>query len=1051
MFSAFFINRPIFAGVISIVIVLTGLAAMTMLPIAQYPEITPPVVTVTATYPGASAEVLSNTVAAPIEEQINGVENMIYMSSTSSGSSGQVAINVTFEIGTDVDLAAINVNNRVQVAEPRLPQEVRRLGMIVQKRSTNFLQIVALQSPEGRYDNLFISNYASLNVLESLKRLPGAGDVQIFGAQEYAMRIWLNPDQMAQLGVTTSDLAAAIQEQNSQFAAGRIGQEPTQQQQELTYTVTTKGRLTTPEEFGNIIVRAESDGSLLRLKDFARIELGAQNYDVIGKLNGLPTTLIGIYLQPGANALATARGVRATMQDLATRFPSGISYSIPYDTTLFVEVSIREVIHTLLEAMLLVVAVVFLFLQNWRATLIPVLAVPVSLVGTFAGMYLLGYSINTLTLFGMVLAIGIVVDDAIVVLENLERIMAERQVSPRDAAFEAMREVSGPVIAIVLVLCAVFIPVAFLGGITGELYRQFAVTIAVSVVISGIVALTLTPALSAVLLRPHDRPPWRFFHWFNRQFARLTNRYAAAVGFLIRRSLLSLGIFAAVVIAAVVLFRVVPTSFVPPEDQGYYIAVVIMPDASSLQRTEKVTSQVEKLVLSNPAVNYAVSITGLDFLGGGQRTSTAALFATLKPWDERNAHVQQLIGEFIGKAARAIRDGIVLAFNPPPIQGLGTTGGFELYLQNRGEDVTRRLAQATQQLIAAASRRPELTGLSTTFRPTVPQLFVDLDRERAKSYAVPLRSVFDTLQALFGALYVNDFNQFGRTYRVQLQGEAAYRSKPQDLERVFVRSLKGEMVPLSSLVGVREITGPDVIERYNTFPSAKIIGNAAPGHSSGEAILAMEEIARQSLPADFTIAWTGSAYLEKQTGGTSAIVFGAAIVMVFLILAAQYERWSLPIAVLLAVPFALFGALLAVWLRGLSNDVYFQIGLVTLIALTAKNAILIVEFAVLERERGRDVYDAAVNAARLRFRPIIMTSLAFILGVLPLALSTGAGAASRHSIGTGVTGGMLAATFIAVLFVPVFYVWLSRSREPQPSAQARADVVPGEPVKEGGP
>jgi HAE1 family hydrophobic/amphiphilic exporter-1/multidrug efflux pump len=1050
MFSAFFISRPIFASVISIVIILAGLAAMTMLPIAQYPEITPPVVTVTATYPGASAEVLSNTVAALLEEQINGVEDMMYMSSTSSGSSGQVAINVTFEIGTDVDQAAINVNNRVQVAEPRLPQEVRRLGVNVQKRSTNFLQIVALQSPEGRYDNLFISNYASLNVVDALKRLPGAGDVQIFGAQEYAMRIWLQPDQMARLAVATTDLAAAIQEQNSQFAAGRIGQEPTRGQQELTYTVTTKGRLTTPEEFGNIIVRAETDGSLLRLKDFARIELGAQSYDVIGKLNGRPTTLIGIYLQPGANALAAARAVRATMQDLATRFPSGISYSIPYDTTLFVEVSIREVIRTLIEAIVLVVAVVFLFLQNWRATLIPVLAVPVSLVGTFAGMYLLGYSINTLTLFGMVLAIGIVVDDAIVVLENIERIMAERHVNPREAAFQAMSEVSGPVIAIVLVLCAVFIPVAFLGGITGELYRQFAVTIAVSVVISGVVALTLSPALSAVLLRQHERPPWRFFDWFNRRFARLTERYTGAVSFLMRRALLSFGIFVVVVIAAFVLFRVVPTSFVPLEDQGYYISAVIMPDASSLRRTEKVTSQVEQIALSNPAVSYAVSITGLDFLGGGAKTSAAVLFATLKPWDEREVHVQQLIGEFMAKTSRAIRDGVVLAFNPPPIQGLGTTGGFELYVQNRGEGDTRRLAAITGQLIAEASRRPGLIGVSTTFRPTVPQLFVELDRERAKAYAVPLSGIFDTLQALFGALYVNDFNQFGRTYRVQLQGEAEYRSQPQDLERVFVRSVKGEMVPLSSLVAVREITGPDVIERYNTFPSAKVIGSAAPGYSSGEAIAAMEEIARRTLPADFSFAWTGSAYLEKQTGGSSAIVFAAAIVMVFLILAAQYERWSLPIAVLLAVPFALFGALLAIWLRGLSNDVYFQIGLVTLIALTAKNAILIVEFALLEGERGRSAYDAAIAAARLRFRPIVMTSLAFILGVLPLALSRGAGAASRHSIGTGVIGGMLAATFIAVLFVPVFYVWLSRSREAQRAPERLVDALPGEPLKEGG-
>jgi hydrophobe/amphiphile efflux-1 (HAE1) family protein len=1046
MLSRFFIDRPIFASVVSIVIVLAGLVAMRNLPIAQYPEITPPVVSVSATYPGASAEVLQTTVAAPIEEQINGVENMLYMSSTSSGSNGQVAITVTFEVGTDVDDAAIEVNNRVRLAEPRLPQEVRRLGVTVQKRSSNFLQIVALQSPEGRQDPLYVSNYASLNVVDALKRLPGVGDVQIFGAEEYAMRLWLEPARMAQLGVTTSDVAAAIQEQNSQFAAGRIGQEPTRDGQALTYTVTTRGRLTEPEEFGEIIVRANADGSMLRLKELARIELGAQSYDRIGRLDGKPATLIGIFLQPGANALATAEAVRAAMEEMSRRFPAGITHAVPYDTTVFIEASIHEVVTTLAEAMLLVVGVVFLFLQTWRATLIPVLAVPVSLVGTFAGMYLLGFSINTLTLFGMVLAIGIVVDDAIVVLENVERILAERGYTPRQAAVTAMAEVTAPVVAIVLVLCAVFIPVAFLGGIAGELYRQFAVTIAVSVVISGLVALTLTPALSALVLTPEGRAPGRFFRWFNRGFERTTAAYTHGAGLLIRRRLAGLAAFAALGLGALILFRVVPTSFIPPEDQGYYIAAVLMPDGTALGRTDAVTAQVVELARANPAVLHVVGITGLDFLGGfGAKTSAATLFVRLTPWDEREAHVQEVLGDLMRRARAALPEGIVLAFNPPAIQGLGSTGGFELYVQSRGEGGTAPLSEVTQRLIAEAQRGAAVTGLSTTFRPSVPQLQVELDRERAKAYGVPITSVFDTLQALFGALYVNDFNLFGQTYRVQLQAESEYRSQPADIGKVYVRSATGQMVPLRSLVSVREVTGPDVVERYNGFPAARVNGSAAPGVSSGQAIAAMTAAARRALPADFALAWTGAAFQEQRSGSSSALAFAAALIMVFLILAAQYERWSLPIAVVLAVPFAVFGALLFVWLRGLHNDIYFQIGLVTLIALAAKNAILLVEFAVLQQERGMTPAEAAVAGARLRFRPIVMTSAAFILGVVPLAASTGAGAGARQSIGTGVIGGMLAATFIAVLFVPLFYVLLAgrRTRAGREEVEGRDEPTRG--------
>ena len=1050
MFSHFFIDRPIFATVISIVIVLVGLAAMMTLPIAQYPEITPPVVTISANYTGASAEVLASTVAAPIEQQINGVENMIYMNSTGASSNGQVQINVTFGIGTDIDQAVIDVNNRIRVAEPLLPLEVQRLGINAQKRSTSFLQIVALQAPEGHQDPLYISNYASINIVDALKRIGGVGDVQIFGAQVYAMRIWLQPNRMAELGVTTSDVAAAIREQNSQFAAGQIGQEPIGSEQQLTYTVTTKGRLVEPVEFGNIIVRANADASMLHLKDFARIELGAQSYDAVGKLNGQPTTLLAIFLQPGANALATAQNVAATMKELSARFPSGIVYSVPYDTTRFVTASIHEVVKTFVEAILLVLVVVFVFLQNWRATVIPIVAVPVSLIGTFAGMYLLGFSINTLTLFGMVLAIGIVVDDANVVLENVERIMTEERLSPRDAAIKAMREVSGPVIAIVLVLCAVFVPVGFLGGIAGQLYQQFAITIAVSVVISGLVALTLTPALCVVLLKQEHGERWRIFRWFNRAFDAATNAYAGGVGFFNHRWLLSLIVFALVIAGALIFFRVLPTSFIPAEDQGYYITGVTLPDGTALDRTDAVVSRVVQIASANTAVQDVISITGFDILGGGQRTSAATLFVSLKAWDQRAAHVQELIRETSMKAAENIREGLVLAFNPPAISGLGTTGGFELYVQNRGQSDSAYLAQVTQRLIGQATKAPELAGLSTTFRPTVPQLYVELDRERAKAYGVPITSVFDTLQALFGSLYVNDFNQFGRTYRVQLQAEPEFRSTPGDIGKVYVRSTKGQMIPLSSLLIVREITGPDTIERYLNFPAAKIIGSAAPGYSSGDAIAAMERIAREALPADFTYAWTGQAFQEKESGSTTGIVFGAAVVMVFLILAAMYERWTLPIAVLLSVPFALLGALIAIWLRGLENDVYFQIGLVTLIALAAKNAILIVEFAVLERDRGKNAYDAAISAARLRFRPIVMTSLAFILGVVPLALSTGAGAASRHSIGTGVIGGMLAATLIATLFIPFFYVLLTKRSDPNSVEEPEPGPARVEPVKRKG-
>ncbi|MBI3561204.1 MAG: multidrug efflux RND transporter permease subunit [Gammaproteobacteria bacterium] len=1019
MFSRYFIDRPILAAVLSIFIVIAGLAAMRSLPIAQYPEIAPPVVTVRAVYPGASAEVIEQTVAAPLENQINGVENMIYMNSN-SGSNGVVEIQVTFDIGTNVDQAALNVNNRVKQAEPRLPEEVRRQGVVVEKGSSSFLQVLAFYSPDGRYDNLYISNYITLNVLDALKRVPGTTNVQIFGAKDYAMRIWIKPDRLTQLRLTPNDLIRVLNEQNAQFAAGKIGQSPTGGPQELVYTITTQGRLSEVREFENIIVRADPDGSILRLKDVARIELGSKDYDFIGRVNGKQATLVGIFLQPGANALEAAQNVTNTIATLAQRFPDGIAHSVVYDTTRFVKVSIREVVKTLAEAMVLVFLVVFLFLQNWRATLIPFAAVPVSLIGTFAGLHLLGYSINTLTLFGMVLSIGIVVDDAIVVLENVERIMHEEQAAVRDAAIKAMHEVSGPVIAIVLVLCSVFVPIAFLGGLTGELYRQFAVTIAVAVVISGCVALTLTPSLCVLILKHEHKVPGRFFNGFNAWFVRVTGRYASGVAWMIRRGSIGLGLFAGMVIITIGLWHFTPGSLVPDEDQGYYISAVILPDGASLERTDKVVGEVIKAIKSNPANENAVAFTGFDFLAGYFRNNAATIFVTQTHWDQRSVGTKQLVGELYMKTAH-IKEGLVLAFPPPPIFGLGNAGGFELYLQNRGEGGAARMAEVLGKFLQRANSDPLLGGVQTLWRPNAPQLYVDVDREKAKTLGVSLNDLYGTLAATLGNYYVNDFNKFGRTWQVIMSADPIYRKQPDAIGDIYVRSEKGEMIPLRALSTVRYSSGPDALDRFNNLPAVKLFGQGAPGVSSGQAIAEAERIAAEVLPADFSYDWGGASYQEKKSGGTSAFALGLAVVMVFLILSAQYNKWSLPLTVLLALPFGTFGALTAVWLRGYSNDVYFQIGLVTLLGLAAKNAILIVEYALLKHQEGLSAAAAALEAARLRFRPILMTSLAFILGVLPLAFSTGAGAGARQSVGTGVMGGMLAATFLAIFFVPLFF------------------------------
>ncbi|MBL8523665.1 MAG: multidrug efflux RND transporter permease subunit [Betaproteobacteria bacterium] len=1027
MTPRFFIERPVFAGVVAIIIVIAGLISATLLPIAVYPEIAPPTVTVTTSYPGASSETIAKTVAAPIEEQLSGVEKLAYFSSSSS-SNGTMTLTATFESGTNVDQAVFNLNNKVQLALPRLPEDVRRSGVTVQKRSNDILVVVTLASPDNRFDTLYLSNYASLNVVDELKRIPGVGDVTVFGARDYSMRVWLKPDKMAQLGITPTEVAAAIRAQNNQYAAGKIGAEPALPGQAIVYTVTASGRLIEAEEFGEIVVRAAGPNGVLRLKDIARIELGAQNYDTFNTLNGKPNIGSAVFLQSGANALEVANAVRKRMDELKVNFPEGMQYAIPFDTTRFVQSSIKEVIITILEAAVLVILVVFLFLQTVRATLIPIVVVPVSLIGTFAGLWMVGFSINTLTMFAMVLAIGIVVDDAIVVLENVERLMRDEKMSPFDASIEAMREVSGAVIAIVLVLCAVFVPVAFLGGIAGAMYRQFALTVAISVVISGFMALTLTPALCAILLRPGDHDS-KLFRPFNRGFEWVTQRFLGTVDLALRRRVGAVLAFLAVIAVGIIMFLRIPGSFVPPEDQGYLFGNVTLPDGATLERTGKATAQMQKMIAEIPAVENVLVINGFDLIGGGNKTNSATMFIPLKLWEEREQTAQQIAGEVIKKGA-TLRDGVALAFNPPTIRGIGQSGGFEVYVQGRGNADPKRLAEVSQELMAALVKHPSLTGINSFYRPSIPQLKVEVDREKAMALGVPVSDVFDALQSTMGQLYVNDFNKFGRTYRVQLQADSRFRAKPEDLGNIYVRSgTSGEMIPLKAFIVTRNVTGPEQLERFNGFVAAKILGSGKPGVSSGDAIRAVEEVAAEVLPQGYQIAWTGQAFQEKRTGSASVYAFAFAIVMVFLILAALYERWLLPASVLLAVPFAIVGALAFTMMRGLENDIYFQIGLVVLIGLAAKNAILIVEFAQQGYLDGMSPVEAAVQAARLRFRPIVMTSLAFVLGVVPLVFSSGAGAAARKSMGSGVFGGMIIATFVATIFIPLFFVMTSRSRK----------------------
>ncbi len=1030
MISKFFIQRPIFASVISILIVALGIVALVALPVEQYPNMTPPQIQVTVNYPGASARTIADAVAAPLEDQINGVDSMIYMYSESS-SSGNLTLNIFFELGADIDTALNNVQDRVDIAMSQLPEEVQREGVMVRKQTPTILLIVAVNSADEKFSELYINNYATIHIADELQRLPGVSNADVVNARNYSMRVWLRPDEMAQLGLTTNDVVQAIQEQNMDYPIGQLNQPPTTSFVSLALPVTGVGRLTEPQEYENIILRATPDGATVRIKDVGRVELGAQDYSVIGEMKGEQTALIAVYQEYGANALDVAKEVKQTVAKLSKRFPPGIEYSIPYDTTTFIKISIREVGRTLYEAAFLVALVVLIFLQSVRATIIPVIAMIVSIIGTFAGMYLLGFSLNTLTLFGLVLSIGIVVDDAIVVVENVERNMRLRGLAAKEAALIAMQEVSGPIVAIVFVLCAVFIPVAFLGGIAGQLYKQFAMTIAISVIFSGIVALTFSPVLAALLFKKQHKPS-KLADMFNRFLDKCINGYLKGVAFILDHPIPALCGFAGVLGCIVFFFIIIPTSLVPQEDQGYLFTFAKLPDGASLDRTEQVTEKVEPIVMKNPAVQNFVSITGFSLLENLNRANVGTYFVVLENWDKRKTKAMKAEGvlKSLSKEFAGIPEGDVVAMNPPAIQGLGTTGGFEFWIVNEGDGGPQALQELTDTFIKKASERPELAGLSTSMQANGMQIFADLDRTKARALDVSIGDVYQTLQSLLGSVYVNNFNKYGHVFQVIVQAEPQYRATLEDVGNIYVRSATDNMVPLKSLINFQNTDGINLVSHFNNFPAAKVIGGAAPGYSSGQAIKIMESIADETFPPDVNYAWSGAAYQELSTGGSSFGMIIAALGLVFLILSALYERWSLPVAILLGVPFGTLGALIAIWLRGIDNDVYFQIGLVTLIALAAKNAILIVEFAIQARAEGKSARDAALEAARQRFRAIIMTSFTFIFGVFPLVISSGAGAASRHSVGTGVIGGMILATLLGIFYIPLFYKLLDRRKMP---------------------
>jgi len=1024
----FFINRPIVAMVIAIITVIVGIVAMSSLPIAQFPDIVPPEILVSASYIGADSITVEQSVATPIEQQMSGVDNMIYMYSINANN-GQMQLRVDFDIGTVPNTDQVLTQMRLGQAQSQLPTEVNNLGVTVQKSTSSPLLVISLYSPKDTYDQLFLSNYAYININDPLSRVQGVGQVQIFGAGQYAMRLWVKPDHLAKLNVTINEIVDAINSQNTVNPSGQIGAEPVPKGQEFTYSVKAQGRLVNEKEFGDIVIRANPDGSLLRLKDVARAELGAQSYSIIGRYNGKPAAVIAVYQLPGSNAIDTAKRVKKLMADWKKRFPQDLEYSISLDTTLPVTEGIREIVITLVEALILVIIVVFLFLQGWRATLIPLCAVPVSLVGTFAFFPLFGFSINTLSLFGLVLAIGLVVDDAIVVVEAVEHHI-EKGLSPKDATIKAMQEVSGPVVAIALILAAVFVPTAFIPGITGRLYQQFAVTIAISVIISAFNALTLSPALSALLLKPRKKGTGylqKFYDWFNRVFGKATDGYVGLCGVAIRKSMISIGMLAIVSFVVVILGKGLPGSFLPEEDQGYQFAVVQLPNAASLQRTDDVVRKVEKIIAGTPGIQSCTTIVGYNMLSQVANTYSGFFFITLKEWSERKKPEEKhsAIIMRLNYAMSKLTEGIGFAFSPPAIPGIGTAGGFTFVLEDRSGSDLSFLTENVKKFITEAKKRPELSRITTTFSPSVPQMFVNVDRDKVLKQGIDLADVYQTLQCFMGGTFVNYFNRFGRQWQVFVQAEGSYRRNTDNLGQFYVRNNDKNMVPLSSVISVKETSGPEFTMRYNQYRSAQIFGNAAPGYSSAQAMKALEDVFAKTMPREMGYDYIGMSYQEKkaQEGISASAIFGFSLFCVFLILAAQYESWSLPFSVLLGTPIAVMGAFLGLLIRGFENNVYAQIGLVMLIGLAAKNAILIVEFAKMEYEKGTPLIEAALYGARLRLRPILMTSFAFILGCMPLAVASGAGALSRQVMGTAVIGGMLTATLIAIFLIPVtFYL-----------------------------
>ena len=1053
--AEFFVGRPIVAMVIAIIIVIVGVVSMGNLPIAQYPDITPPEVGVTATYTGANAEIVEQSVATPLEQKVNGVENSIYMKSVNAND-GTMNLTVSFEVGSDLDMSNVLVQNRVSEAQASIPEEVKRLGITVKKKLSFPLLLVSLYSPEGTYDQNFQSNYLTINILDAVARIKGVGQASVLGGSDYAMRIWVKPDQLAKLGLTVPDITQAIQEQNVIAPAGQIGGPPAVPGTQFTYQVRTKGRLSTAEEFENVIVRSNQDGSQVRVKDVARVELGTQTYNAASRLNGRPAAILAVYQLPGANGLEVAAEIQKVMEEMSADFPNDIDYLVSLDTTLAIEEGISEIITTLFQAVALVILVVFIFLQNARATLIPALAVPVSLIGTFAVFPLLGFSINTLSLLGLVLAIGIVVDDAIVVVEAVTKKM-EEGLKPKAATIAAMKEVSGPIVATSLALMAVFVPVAAMGGITGRLYQQFAITIAISVAISSLNALTLSPALSAMLLRPpserKDNFLTPFYNWFNRTFERVTGGYMSIATMFSRKLAISVATLLIMVVLMGGLFGMVPGGFVPEEDQGYFLVNIQLPDAASLERTDAVTKQVEAMLVGAPGIDSVTAVAGYSLLTSSLSPNNAFLFVSLKHWGERSSaelHVNNIIQRANQQFAMGIPQAIAFAFGPPAIPGLGTGSGFSMMLQDRGGNSPTYLAEQTRAFIEAASERPEIGRVNSTYRANVPQIFADVDNDMVLKAGVSLADLNTTLGAFLGGAYVNDFNRFGRLYKVYVQAEPEYRSDPSDIRYFFVRGKSGETVPLSALVSTRSTQGPEYTNRFNLFRAAELTGSPAPGYSSDQALDALEEVAASVLPTDMTYSWNAMSFQERAAAGSGGKVFGLALLFVFLILAAQYESWSLPAGVLLGTPIAIFGAMAGLWLSGLflpgyQNNVFAQIGLVMLIGMAAKNAILIVEFAKLKSDEGFSALEAALSAARDRFRPILMTAFSFILGVMPLLIASGAGAEARKVMGMTVFSGMLAATVMGVLIIPALYVMVERlTGRDKPSAK----VNPGEPAEQ---